>query len=63
MESEVTVYLCMICHFEVILDDVMIKGTHGRVVCIRCYRRETESEEPMSKELRRELSATLKALE
>ena len=53
----------MICHFEVILDDVMIKGTHGRVVCIRCYRRETESEEPMSKELRRELSATLKALE
>ena len=50
---------CVICHFETELDDVAIPGSARSCVCLRCYARETDSERPMSKELRRDLEATL----
>jgi hypothetical protein len=52
-------YSCIICHFDVELDDVAVAGGARSCVCLRCYARETDSELPMPKQLRRELTATL----
>lgn len=48
-------YRCTVCHFDVELDDVEIRGGHSACICIRCYARLVENEKRMSKELRREL--------
>ncbi len=50
---------CMICHFEVELDDVALGGTGGRCVCLRCYGRETGTLRTLPKTLQRELRAAL----
>jgi hypothetical protein len=50
--------VCVICHFETELDDVVAQSG-GRCVCLRCYGRETGSELQMPKLLRRELTAVL----
>ena len=52
-------FRCIICHFDVELDDVIVMPIGGRCICVACYRRETESELPMPKALRREISAAL----
>jgi hypothetical protein len=52
-------YSCIICRFEVELDDVAVPGGARSCVCLRCYSRETNSERPMPKTLRQELIATL----
>lgn len=49
---------CIICHFDVELDDVAIGGA-PRCVCLRCYGRETGSMLVMPKSLQRELAAAL----
>ncbi len=50
---------CTICHFETELDDAVVARTDGRCICLRCYGRETGGARPMSKALRRQLSAAL----
>jgi len=54
---------CIICHFETELDDIVVAGAGGQCICLRCYARETNSERPMPKELRREIIAALATLE
>ena len=54
---------CTICRFETELDDVVAASAVGQCICLRCFGRETGSARPMPKALRRELSATLAALE
>ncbi len=54
---------CTICRFETELDDVVLGGRTGRCVCLRCFARETESERPMPKALRREIVAALADVE
>ena len=51
--------LCTLCHFETELDDVVVAQDGGRCICLRCFSRETDSERPMSVELRRALSAVV----
>ena len=55
--------VCIICRFEVEIDDVAIEGAAGNAVCVRCYARETENELPMPKSLRREIVAALNEIE
>jgi hypothetical protein len=55
-------YTCIICHFSATLDDAVISGRNGRCICLRCYLRETESDRPMTKELRRDLSLALSGI-
>jgi hypothetical protein len=51
---------CIICRFEIELDDVAVRGSHGRrAVCIRCFARETGSHRQMPKSLRRDIQAAL----
>ncbi len=54
---------CILCRFTTELDDVAVPGPGGRCICLRCYQRETESAITMPKDLRRELIATLAAVE
>lgn len=54
---------CRICRFETELDDVVLRGANGQVVCLRCYGRETATEHPMPKTLRREIVAALAEVE
>ena len=56
-------YTCAICHFATELDDVVALTTPGHCICLRCFHRETESSLPMPKSLRRQVIATLEALE
>ena len=54
---------CTICRFAMELDDVAVETGSGRGICLRCFGRETETARPMPKALRRELVATLAALD
>jgi hypothetical protein len=54
---------CILCAFETELDDAVIVAGTGRCVCLRCFLRETNNEKPMDKHLRRELVATLAAID
>lgn len=54
---------CIICHFDTELDDVMVAGESGRVVCLRCWARETDTALPMPKPLQRELTNLLATVE
>jgi hypothetical protein len=51
---------CIICRFEVELDDVAVRGARAqRAICLRCYGRETGTHRPMPKSLRRDIQAAL----
>jgi hypothetical protein len=51
---------CIICRFAIEIDDVAVRGARGhRVVCLRCYARETGTHRAMPKSLRREIQAAL----
>ncbi len=54
-------YTCRICRFEVELDDAIVTTAKGGCVCLRCYLVQVEDHKPLSKELRRELTALLAA--
>lgn len=56
-------FRCILCAFDVELDDAVVIAHGGRCICIRCYARETGSEKLMTKNLRRELTATLATIE
>ena len=42
-------FVCVICHFDAELDDVVFDRGDGRCVCLRCYERETRTERRVSK--------------
>ena len=50
---------CQICHFATELDDVALTLRVSGIICLRCFDRETASQRPMPKPLRRQLEATL----
>jgi hypothetical protein len=54
---------CMICRFDVPLDDAVFVTAGGRCVCLLCYGRETGSHLPLPKALRREVSGLLNAVQ
>jgi hypothetical protein len=56
-------WTCRICHFETVLDDVVVATAHGSCVCLRCFIRETGSTRPLPQALRRDLVTTLAALD
>ena len=54
---------CTICRFETELDDVALTLGGEHCICLRCFSRETGSERPMPKSLRRDVVAALAAFE
>ena len=52
---------CQICQFDIELYDVVLRFTSGACLCLRCYSRETGSNRPMPKALRRDVIAALAA--
>ena len=54
---------CTICRFEVVEDDVVIHFGQAQCICLACYLRETGNSQRMPKWLRREIVATLAAVE
>jgi hypothetical protein len=52
-------YQCVICKFDVQLDDAVAPTAGGHCVCVRCFARETESEHPMDKGLRQSILTAL----
>ena len=56
-------WICRICRFETVLDDVVVATAHGSCVCLRCFVRETGSARPLPQMLRRDVQAALAALE
>ena len=52
-------YVCVICRFQVELDDVVAPTATGRCVCVACFARETGTARPMPKTLRREVVAAV----
>jgi hypothetical protein len=50
---------CILCHFDTELDDVALTLAASGIICQRCFDRETASQRPMPKALRRQLEATL----
>jgi hypothetical protein len=51
--------MCVICRFQVELDDAVLPTSNGGCICVRCFARETETEVPLSKSLRKELMEVL----
>jgi acyl-CoA thioesterase FadM len=51
--------ICILCHFATERDDVALTLAASGTICLRCFDRETESQRPMPKALRRQLEATL----
>ncbi len=56
-------WTCRLCCFATELDDVVVATARGSCICLRCFIQETGSTRPLSRTLRRELVATLAALE
>jgi hypothetical protein len=56
-------HTCIICRFSTELDDVVTRGRGGRCICLRCFGRETGSDRPMPRELRRDVIAALNQIE
>lgn len=52
-------FRCTICRFDVELDDVAIPGGARACICVRCYRRETQTEVHMAPKQRREWQRVL----
>jgi len=53
------VFTCVICRFDVPLDDGVAPTENGLCVCLRCFARETGSERAMEPALRAEVIAAL----
>ena len=56
-------WTCVICRFEVNLDDAVAPTQSNHCVCLRCYARETESARSISNELRSQLNSLLSVVE
>ncbi len=56
--------VCIICRFDVALDDIAITGSRPqRVVCLRCFTRETGTDRPLPRPLRQAVMAVLAAVD
>jgi hypothetical protein len=53
-------YTCMVCHFEVVLDDVAVVGSERTVVCLRCYARLADRLLSVPRKLRLEIEECLR---
>lgn len=53
--------VCVICRFEVALDDVVALTASSRCICLRCFTRETDTFLPMPKNLRRAVASVVEA--
>jgi hypothetical protein len=53
---------CVICRFETVPDDIVLRRREG-CVCLGCYARATGSSRPMPKPLRQALTALLAGAE
>lgn len=56
-------FRCILCAFATELDDSVVTSIRGRCICLRCFSKETNNQKCMTKQLRRELTATLAAVE
>lgn len=54
-------FRCVLCKFNVELDDAITTTRNGACICVRCFARATESEHRLPTALRRELEQTLAA--
>lgn len=57
--EETSTLTCVICRYAIELDDVVLAGGVRGCICLRCFARETGTERPMPKPLRRDLEAVL----
>lgn len=48
-------FVCLICHYETELDDVMVAPHAGRCICARCFYAEVENVKKLPTVLRREI--------
>ncbi len=55
-------FTCTICHFETLLDDVVVGGSGQTCICLSCYLRETGAFRPVPEPLVKEVRAVLTAL-
>ena len=60
--SATTGLVCLICHYEVELDDAVVP-TGGRCICLRCFLRETGTEVVMPAPLRKEWIRVIEGIE
>jgi hypothetical protein len=54
-------YRCLICRFGVELDDAIALTSRGTCICVRCFARETKSEQRVPAALRRDVEAAMPA--
>lgn len=54
-------FRCVLCKFNVELDDAITTTRNGACICVRCFARATESEHRLPTALRRELEQALAA--
>jgi hypothetical protein len=52
-------FWCRLCSTDVDLDDVWFRLRSGKVICVRCYERETGSGKRMDAEERRQVREAL----
>ncbi len=50
---------CIICRFDVPLDDAMVPAADGRCICLYCFQRETASRLAVPDGLRSEVEQVL----
>lgn len=54
---------CILCGFDVELDDTVVVSASHRCICLLCFNTETNSHKRMGRTLQRELTATLSTIE
>ena len=54
--------ICILCHFEIIEDDIEVRMSSGRCLCLGCFHRGSALKKPMPKALQRELTEALGAM-
>ena len=54
---------CVICRSVAVLDDIALMGPSGRYVCLHCFQHYTTSFRPLPRRLRRQIEATLSAMD
>jgi len=54
-------WTCILCRFDVVLDDVLLMFKSGRAICLACYQREVDQAQPMPAALRRAITAAMDA--
>jgi len=58
---EAITHVCRLCHFPAEVDDVALRSSSGRWICLRCFVRATDAAKPFPTQLRREVERALAA--